>query len=440
MIKYKSMENLLILGNGFDLNSGLESSYDNFVEWLKYNEYSSIIWNELLIKGHELNLGNWCNVEKLMQSFITTIFNEHIEGEYKFENKYYNHFGTDVDDEDYIKRLILFCFSTLVTKRIYIYNSNDKINRECYLLNDESIKETLLSNESKYNDIISDILSINLDEKILKSKNKYEIINENIDIINQKNHEMYTIDKNNNPFVGEKFILDDNFIDINEYVVNILEEDLKFLEDDFKKFLNDKVNNNNEYVYNANILFSNISNKCLMNGENIGAIFSFNYTNPFDEFNNGENLNVINVHGDLSENDSIIFGFNKLNFENCTKYELPFTKNYQNLCRNYDNIKLKQLDMSSGHGNKIIIYGHSLNEFDYEYFFNIFDRANLINNNSHVIIYFCYSEYDKKSSIEIKKDNISAINDLLNSYGEIADYPRLLNKLIVEGRIRFVKI
>lgn len=90
-----------------------------------------------------------------------------------------------------------------------------------------------------------------------------------------------------------------------------------------------------------------------------------------------------------------------------------------------------------------VIFGHSLNEQDYNYFFPILDSLNLYDTDNNRKIIVLYSVYEKNNEYEIKTNLINAISKMLDTY---EDYngktrkKRLLDKLIMQGRLYVLNV
>ena len=85
-----------------------------------------------------------------------------------------------------------------------------------------------------------------------------------------------------------------------------------------------------------------------------------------------------------------------------------------------------------------IVYGHSLNESDYCYFFPLFDKLNLANTLAKGKIVFCYSIYDNKRTEDIKNELRERVFKILFEYARskgLSDPKRFLDGLSVQNRI-----
>lgn len=179
----------------------------------------------------------------------------------------------------------------------------------------------------------------------------------------------------------------------------------------------------------------------LLNIENVESmdhhILSFNYTTPF--FNKSEeirNLRSLNVHGRLADNN-IIFGIDQ---EHINSHEIsyPFTKTYRQLIQS-NNVfgESKTILPTRNEIEKIIFYGHSLSNADKSYFQSIFDYYQIYNSNVTLIFYF--NDYLKDNKRTVQKEQVSLVTKLLKNYGMTIgnDYQgdNLMHKLLLENRL-----
>ena len=64
----------------------------------------------------------------------------------------------------------------------------------------------------------------------------------------------------------------------------------------------------------------------------------------------------------------------------------------------------------------LIIFGHSLNEHDYNYFFPIFDYLDITNITKTTTLIFYYYIYDEEKRNLILQDQISKITQIIDAY------------------------
>ena len=181
---------------------------------------------------------------------------------------------------------------------------------------------------------------------------------------------------------------------------------------------------------------------CEFNNLKSTYILSFNYTALFDLLKIKSPCRAYsNVHGKLCnkaclENcdySNIIFGIDDKFIQSQDEYKdlRIFSKTYRKM---FDTSEPESVLPPSDNPVDIKFYGHSLSEADYSYFQSIFDYYNLYGN-SKVSLYFYYSE---------KYDPTDAVYRLLNEYGRTLTNQdqgkNLIHKLLLENRIHISKI
>lgn len=170
-------------------------------------------------------------------------------------------------------------------------------------------------------------------------------------------------------------------------------------------------------------------------------ILSFNYTALFDILAIESPCKYVNVHGKLCNREctdkcvlsSIIFGIDDKLIQAQDKYKdlRVFSKTYRKMSA--AGVPEKVLPTNDAPVD-IKFYGHSLSEADYSYFQGIFDYYNLYSNNG-LSLYFYYST---------GFDPTDAVYRLINEYGKTLTNKdqgkNLMHKLLLENRIKIVNI
>lgn len=176
------------------------------------------------------------------------------------------------------------------------------------------------------------------------------------------------------------------------------------------------------------------------------SVLSFNYTNPFHIPRNGDDkLHWTNIHGTLGK--EIVFGIDGTSRLNKPDV-VPFTKTYRLLALDNPDagtvIRTRaQSSVPDGSTDLIKFYGHSLQEADYSYFQSIFDGVSLYDSHTRLIFYykpwklsdgtFC-PEQDAQQAMFRK------VTKLMNKYSKtMVENPEhgknLMHKLLLEGRL-----
>ncbi|WP_232088660.1 AbiH family protein [Enterococcus hirae] len=396
-------EKLIILGNGFDLASGLRSSY--------YDFFSKRIDDELI---------------------------RYFDEAYDYFNK--NMYGKDVNFN------VLFNFDFL---------GNDTGHAAGKVIKIQNISHSDNSEHKIYEKIYKSDLTF-WDLAFYFSKNQFgseEIKDYDWQDVERKMLEFLTGSKKDKnvphlpgmeSYVKRCFDIKNSatFLclhlayylpDRKEYssneIIEYLYDELQLFEKKFAEYIKTE-SNKNDYKEKAKEKICKISQKSIENFKD--KIFSFNYTDPFSE--NG--LDIINVHG-KAETNSILFGIDQETISP-DSYIYSFTKTFRQmtetkLAKSYAVDILPNKDDIS----EIAFFGHSLSNLDYSYFQTIFDHYDIYN--SHVKLVFYYEKYKNKTTRDIELDLANKISQMLYAYSPSIDNKKkgrnLLHKLLLEKRL-----
>lgn len=120
-----------------------------------------------------------------------------------------------------------------------------------------------------------------------------------------------------------------------------------------------------------------------------------------------------------------------------------FTKTYRRITSDFYEGVDKNI-ITDRKFDDLVIFGHSLNEQDYNYYFPLFDYMQLMDVTVSSKIYFLYYIYDESEKNIIKKENVKKLYAILNKYEEYktgkAKEHRLVDVLSSRGRLRFKKV
>lgn len=406
-----SMQQLLILGNGFDLACGLNSTYkaffDHILKQKKQNNYWYDIF-ETLSNDNSLTTNNWRDIE-------TRILLELQNIEFLYESKIFQ-IGNYLDRENQIE------------DEINDYFSN---NSENIFLKPTSIIKTTQTIMNRFENLPP--ISI-VQEELIKDLRTVEFdfcsfLEHQIRIAEREKDTPFQLHNNRHKKYSEYFkksILLVSYI-IRQY--NDVEQIYNLF-----NIINSIPNLSSfEELKNriGNLQYVQSKNKYTLDLPMQSSILSFNYTNPFD------NASIRNIHGDL-ESRNIIFGidYDKL-IGNFNHPPTIFSKSYRIL----KNVNLSGLEISSNL-DFIKFYGHGLGKADYSYFQAIFDTVDLYHSNVTLIFY--WSAYDKHKETQIYNENVMKVVNLIEEYGKTftnQDHGRnLLTKLQLENRLKLEKI
>ncbi|EOI55480.1 AbiH family protein [Enterococcus gilvus] len=391
-------QNLLVIGNGFDLTCRLKSSYTDYFN-SKFPE----------------------NLKKSLDSLIPL-----------FETFYFK----SVDDND-----LNFNVYSLGLEESTLYGVPDGIN-----IWDLIIYYGIKGLPDKWSDVESRIL------EFLVYNPEIDGPKQNIPNFSQLKGPMQSSDK---LFDGKEYssyfysqLI--NFAAAKFKLPNpsnskgILLSELKKFEDHFTKYLLGLTNDDGSYSFtrNADELLHAIVNQAASSHTSSQAVLSFNYTTPLSssELANMQ-MNWRNIHGQLADNN-IIFGIDQ-NKIKVTDVAYQFTKTYRQLIE--ENGGTDHSNSFLPEKNKIgtiIFYGHSLSEADYSYFQSIFDYYDIYG--SEVEITFLYHDYLNDGNNSLQQIQVLSVSELMKKYGQTMGNKdhgeNLLHKLIIENRLEIKKI
>lgn len=428
MIEEKAPNTLFVLGNGFDIQCGLRTSYINFMEYKftneKINRLSEVIENAVN-QYHHLDgklevIDNYANISQLSIWYIILL--------YKKQNKY--------TDWSNIENQILEELNEVANVRGRTLNITDKFAGA--LLNE--LKNIGYSYIKSNNEFIHPIDIDNiygvLAYILLKIK-KDEVLLEKI----KKAAGEGKCEDND---TRKKIQL---FEELKDIASEILLKELHVVENDFKLYLEKEIKSKSEeYSKRTILLFKSLYHKNKDNNRICFNILSFNYTSPWIS-QSGNILDYysthldkyINIHGNYKYGN-IIFGIDedKISYD---KREYLFTKTSRTLELYTDKAKYYRTsiqDLLPNTIKKVAFYGHSLSEADYGYFRLIFDKY--INNNE-VCFEFYFSVYEGTTKEEEMKKLRDRISRMFGKYSE----EKLENKyvfvnLIQNKRIIFLEL
>jgi hypothetical protein len=385
-------EQLLIIGNGFDLACGLKSRYKNFFDTIPEEKYRDNFWYYILacLRNRDLlESENWADIE-------LQIFNQLKNIEILYKDNFIHRLDKE-SDSDYIGYI-----------NNYLTQHRNDVSLDS--VTPESLKITYMG------------LVITKDQVANLPKTIDKALSYLFDHLKQLEQDFCDflskqIEEENNTMFSKIISRNDFEPDFN----NFFERSKKLLNHILKAY------------YPKKNKMSNSPDKqtetSKFNGSN--DILSFNYTLPV------ESSNWYNIHGRLSTKN-IIFGINYDSLiSHFTNPPLQFSKSYRILENGFSsNIHLSKTIKN------ILFYGHGLGEADYPYFQSIFDSIDLYHGNTRLI--FFWDAYDENRKLEIHKETLKKVVNLIEKYGKTfsnKDHGRnLLTKLKVENRILIKEI
>lgn len=410
------MTTTLIIGNGFDLQSGLKSSFTDYFN-NKFSKDTQKILTNILEQFNELKKTTFS------QGYRINILNMN-----------YSTDKTKKDNEEKLQKMVED-------------NNNNTLNflpkpNEIFFNFDE--KELKLLHKLSFWDFVFFYQS----NGGKSSENWYDVENTIYNILKDEDFLKYTfnigLSYNLYSFLSNLFLSvfpNTRYTFPNNSAFSFLRSELLIFEKDFKEYLSNEIKDNVVYDYKSEKLLAILLDKkftsinYLLSDVNI---LNFNYTNPFKKqvsfFNFSKPRTIKNIHGTLVKNN-IIFGIDPkgIRTDDC---RYIFTKTYRQLTSNLASSE-QFLNFNSQNSNILIFYGHSLNSSDYSYFEAIFDKLNLYDSSTKLI--FKYSIYTEKKREIITLEYIDRITKLLEEYASTLSNKdhkdNLVSRLLLENRL-----
>ena len=423
-----STTQLLILGNGFDRQCGLDSHYEAFFrrtildtigerfDLCQMQAGVSGFWETMLFVYYTVYKNTdykWSDVETIINDILCAIsFGSHQAGTnlmYGLWNEAIKCIVHKQDPEEWAKSL-----TNLIDCNLFMY---------CYSFYLPFSSQTnFASNPGNLQKLLNHLLQeLHGFEKRFCKYLKDNLVNpENAKQLNTK----YIVNAVNLLAKLTGFT-DKSFDSLN----NIISTEQKLFEEKIS-----------ETSAACGVKPTNVLSKPFTNLKNT-HILSFNYTSLFDLLEVDSPCLYSNVHGKLCNrhcsNDcstsNIIFGIddNLIQLDNSCSELRIFSKTYRKM---YDTHTPTSILPPNNVPLTIMFYGHSLSQADYSYFQSIFDYYDLYSN-SKVSLIFYYSEGYEQTD---------AIYRLINSYGTSLSNreqgKNLMHKLLLENRLKIEKV
>lgn len=212
----------------------------------------------------------------------------------------------------------------------------------------------------------------------------------------------------------------------------LLDELIKF-ETEFGEYIQKET----DRVYGSNHELAYQAINKIVPFDHISTIASFNYNSYYNDRIQDK---LHHINGGII--DHPIFGIDPSLLTDTSKDDprIIFGKTYRRLMLDASVKSMAQKKPS----RNIIIYGHSLNEQDYNYFFALFDDIDLADHTKDNKIIFAYSIHDENRRIRITSTLIDNITKMFYNYSEylerVKDNNRLLDMLVVTKKIMLLEI
>ena len=248
-----------------------------------------------------------------------------------------------------------------------------------------------------------------------------------------------------------------------ERLLQILRFELQRYEESFAAYMKKQVQVKGDYFDAANELIRKLTFDQLALDTNYPTLFSqedyvwgpgtnildFNYTKPLKQSKCCPL--VFNVHG-RAEEGNIIFGIDGTGVDTdlWLYHEIvKFTKTFRLMALSSDphpSLVQPYIAGTRQQGTRYIkFFGHSLGEADYSYFQAIFDEVDLYESQTRLIFYYNAKRRNNNEVAQNKADEemFEKVNHLISRYGETLDNKdhgkNLLHKLLLEGRLSVIQ-
>ena len=399
---------IVILGNGFDLASGLPTSYQDFMGW-RFNKIK---------QSNKLDLINY---------YIKSLERVDVIPKVEFFSKEKDLWVNYNND----KKLLCYDFYNNIKNTLHSFYNNGINYFDLYFYMHQRQKDWC-DVENKIKEIV-----VSIKDQIKLSSKKIIDIKENMNLPTSITPSCFAYSEYEVIELLTVMFLEECMNNESLNIYEILMKELRKFENEFQKYIS-----NISFILNDKHIYQDIYIKNfykLINPNTDTYILNFNYTSIKDSLHiEDSHFHEINVHGKY---DYItIFGIDQT-FCDVNTDEFIFSKTYRKMASNIESMELPCKVNKDFMPQELIFYGHSLSAADYSYFQSLFDSYDIYN---QTFLTFKYSVYDENKRHEIKKKVFDSITKLLINYGNTMtnkDHGRnLLHKILLEGRLKIEEI
>ncbi|OOM81221.1 AbiH family protein [Clostridium sp. BL-8] len=370
--------NLLVVGNGFDLEHGLPTQYKDFLDFIygfkilingSYRKNGLKEFERIVINGENTYIDEVNNRKKEPRNF-----NEYVKNMLLYEDAFTIKGFEEWSNQDHVKNLKNYC-----DDNIWIEYFVDKRDKE---------KKTWIDFESEISEVIQS-LDYMRKYRIKAKENKSTYCNEKCFNIEGKVYKLLNRGINHR---------DINLLDYEEYkkiVIDRLKNDLNKLICALEIYL---------YVYVNNVDIKTIAPD-IKNVE-IDKVLSFNYTDTYNKIYLKNNINFMKyhyIHGHANlkeEKNNMIIGIDEYLDDDLINKEtdfIAFKKYFQRIYKKTGSEYkswLNNMNKSDEHNN-IYFFGHSLDVTDKD----VIEELIIGSNKKTDITIFYYNEETYESQI-----------------------------------------
>ena len=386
------MEELYILGNGFDLYLELETRYEDYFNSRKLDENFFKKLENIYKKNYQYGKNNkGKKVLVIVDNIGLRTEIEELYNKYKIENLFYLYLS-------FLKKENLNWNEVESNIKKFIIYTNESLKKTV-----ENILENAVMNKLYFYILVSKIIILKKIDEI-KNENENKRNDEEkreFNYLDFMMEQLNSFEKDFGNYIGSLELKEEN----KNRLINIFRTTCrkKIINFNYSIFLQDLIDRYKD------IAFSEIERR-------IKSIES-----------------IVNIHGDFK---NPIFGIDS---HNSKEQFQNFTKTSRIL--NNDTVGNFELPKPEKLGT-INFFGHSLSEADYSYFQSLFDYYDIYSSN--IKLNFMYSEYDKNDLTRAKRETHNNVVKLMKNYGEKLENKdkgkNLLHKLLIENRIKLINV
>ena len=409
---------VVILGNGFDLQCGLKSSYCDFYlsREASHREFYQFVIEKIIQKSKLYGVTHYIRNDNTIHLLLGLMLEKEL-------SKY------DMSENNIFE--IIFS----------ILSYNISLDNHSILWRDiEYILEQFLCNSGE-NQLYA--LSLFRFSKEVKNQISVRESEETVYMVAKLIDFMFSRDVKNADFIKSKKLYAKFQISKNEQdYFRFLLAELNRFEIDLQNYIHEVAKSDIDYDFKASRLIDQILTEFRHISKQF--ILNFNYTLPVVKSSNGYGSNVHGYSGERKNdpNNHIIIGIDQSIIETSHPAYI-FTKTYRKMSLKMSLTQQSLPELSgSPRVTDILVYGHSLSQADQSYFFSIFDFYSIYS--SQVKIAFLYSVYDESIREDIENTLYSNVTRLFNEYVSrmmnSAQMKHLQHKLLLENRLRLVEI
>ncbi len=372
------MPKILITGNGFDLNLGLPTSYNDFIKILRHSLDSDDLTFEAVY-------GECANYELMLKRFKSFNLNK-----------------------DEINNL-----NNLTAESLWFRFFKDEFEIETWIDFENKIEYVLKILFSSAESIREGIFLKGSLEAPRRTLHNFNLLNNNVETLEVlRQFNLITFSNTNDSFELNSFFL---ILKYNAYVDLDLNKITNYFNVELLKF---KTIFNHYFEIFVFPFYDNINEKLNRNlFAQIDNHYTFNYTPTFEKiYSNNQTTKFL--HGRInSYKNEIVLGINEIpKIDSLEKrYFLPFTKYFQKLNNNTDYTFIKEFDIKIKDNYSFFFWGHSLDVSDEDYLNEVFDFVNQLKTKKIIII---YHNEESKSRLLLNILNVRGkkdIQDLMRS-------------------------